>query len=215
MLVQVDTFKYLGLKLDSQLNCHAHCEYIRTKTFGKIRTLGQTRNFLDINTSLMLYRSLVLPLFEYCDHIFDCLSQKDSLMIERLQNACLLNILGINRSISATENRTELKQDSLALRREMDTANEIYKIVNNISPPEISLLFSKEDGGDACTLWSHTREDLVIPRCNLECGKWNFRYRGAINWNSIPVHIRKQNTLKAFKVDILPHLRNKHSTAHQ
>ncbi len=162
----------------------------------------------------MLYHSLVLPLFEYCDHIFDCLTQKDSLMIERLQNTCLRNILGNNKSSSATENRTELKQDSLALRRDMHTANEMYKIVHKIAPVEISRLFTSDDRENAYALTRHTRNELIVPRCNLECGKRNFRYRGATNWNSIPIDIRSQSTLKAFKVNILPHLRNKHHMAH-
>ena len=210
-LEQVDSFIYLGVKLDPQLNFHMHCEYIRSKTFGKIRTLGQTRNFLDINTSLMLYRSLVLPLFEYCDHIFNCISQKDSLMLEKLQNTCLRNILGRPKSSSATEMRAELKQDSLALHREFHTANEMYKIVNNMAPDEICSLFTVNNIEHNFTLRSATRNDLVVPRCKLECGKRNFRHRGAIIWNSIPLPLHNEQTLKAFKKVVLAYLRSKYN----
>ena len=109
-LERVHSYKYLGVKLDPNLNFSTHCEYVRSKAFGKIRTLGQTRQFLDTNTSLMLYKTLVLPIFEYADFIYDYLSKKDSMMIERLQSTSLQCIMGYDRLDSATQMRTELHQ---------------------------------------------------------------------------------------------------------
>ena len=89
----------------------------------------------------MLYHTLVLPIFEYCDFIFNCLSQKNCIMLERLQNTCLRNIIGYDRLGSATRMRAELEQDSLSLRCCAHSLNEMYKILNDIAPTTLQDLF--------------------------------------------------------------------------
>ena len=155
----------------------------------------------------MLYKSLVLPIFEYCDFIFDCLNQQDATLLECLQNASFRNISGFYRMTTGTAMRTELNQDSLSLRREHHTLNEMYKIVHKMSPDKICSLFSFSFN-DIRTLGSETRQDLNVPRCKLECGKSNFVYRGSIKWNRLPIGLRNANSLKAFKKTALEHLRS-------
>ena len=161
----------------------------------------------------MLYHSLVLPLLEYCDHIYDCLSQKDSLMLECLQNATSWNILEYDRMSSATQMRTELNQDALTLCRERHTLNEMYKIVNKMLPPEICSLFTFNTYENR-TLRSETRQDLAVPCCKLECGKRNFVYRGSTKWNKLPINLKRANTLKAFKKASIEDLRSLSISVH-
>ena len=73
----VKQVKYLGVILVPHLTFHAHCDYIKLKTLGKIGALGRIRSIVDHKTSLMLYKTLVLPLFDYCDLVYNCLSRKD------------------------------------------------------------------------------------------------------------------------------------------
>ena len=145
-------------------------------------------------------------MFEYCDHIFDYLSQQDSVMLEHLQNASFRNILGYDRMTSASLMRTELNQDSLALRREQHTLNKMYKIVHKMSPNEICSVFSFSSN-ETRTLRSEMRKDLIVPRCKLECGKRNFVYRGSMKWNKLPICLRNASSLKAFKKAAVDYLR--------
>ena len=127
----------------------------------------------------MLYRAFVLPMFEYYDHIFDCLF--DSHKVERLQNSSLRHIIGYSKVTSATLMRTELNQDSLALRTEYHTLNKMYKIVNNMSPDTICSPINLNVTTNSVTLRCHTRHDLVILHCKLECSQNNFVYRGCLS----------------------------------
>ncbi len=61
----VNVYKYLGVKLDSRLSFAEHISYVQSKTIPKIRVLGGIRPLLDKETALMLYKTLVLPLFDY------------------------------------------------------------------------------------------------------------------------------------------------------
>ena len=51
-LERVETFKYLGAMLDPQLTFKAHCEYVKSKTLGKVRALGRIRNFVGHETAV-------------------------------------------------------------------------------------------------------------------------------------------------------------------
>ncbi len=123
---RVNTYKYLGVKLDQNLNFSTHVESIRAKTIGKIRLLGKIAPILDQNTSLFLYRSLVLPIFDYVDYVWDCLSQQDALTLQKLQNMALKNILNVPRITPTEQIHTQLNQDMLQTRRQKHTAAFMY-----------------------------------------------------------------------------------------
>ena len=60
----VQSYKYLGVTLDSRLTFGKPMEAIRQKAFPKIRTLGCIRSFIDKETIVHLYKSLVLSQIE-------------------------------------------------------------------------------------------------------------------------------------------------------
>ena len=140
---RVNTYKYLGIKLDQTLNFSAHIEYIRSQTIGKIRLLGKIEPILDRNTSLYLYQSLVLPILDYADYVWDCLSQHDSLTIQKLQNMALKNILNVPRLTPTEQIHTHLKQDMLGTRRQKHTATFMYEVHHNMAPPQFNDMVTK------------------------------------------------------------------------
>ena len=66
---QRQTAKYLGMKLDQQLNFSDHANYVKSKIIGKIKLLGRVRHKLDQTTANMLYNTLILPNLDYCDYV--------------------------------------------------------------------------------------------------------------------------------------------------
>ena len=92
----VTKFKYLGVMLDSTLSFHEHVQYIQSKTLGKIKVLGRARSFLSEDLCLSLYRTLVLPLFDFNDYVYDCLTVNDSYTMQKLQNTALRSILRVD-----------------------------------------------------------------------------------------------------------------------
>ena len=86
---KVDEYKYLGMMLDARLRFDRHAKYVRSKIIPKMRTLGKIRNVVTKNTALYLFNSLIKPVFEYNDYIYDPLTQDDANSLEVLQNSCL------------------------------------------------------------------------------------------------------------------------------
>ena len=48
---------------------------------------------IDETTGLPLYKTIISPLFDYADVVFDCLSAQDSDRLQRMQNWALRIIL--------------------------------------------------------------------------------------------------------------------------
>ena len=69
VLEQVNVFKYLGF-IDNKLTFNDHIEYILKKSKQKVGFLWRVRKYLPRSIALTLYKSLVLPHFDYGDIIY-------------------------------------------------------------------------------------------------------------------------------------------------
>ncbi len=74
------------MKLDPYLDFNQHVEYVKRKTIGKVKLLGRLNNILMPDTMLMFYKTLILPIIDYGDIIYDGVSQKNAVALQRLQN---------------------------------------------------------------------------------------------------------------------------------
>ena len=54
-----------GVKLECNLNFEQHVKYIQNIITTKIRTLLHLRNFLPAKTSLLVYKTTILPHMDY------------------------------------------------------------------------------------------------------------------------------------------------------
>ena len=198
-LEKVDSYKYLGVVLDSQLSFSDHVTHIRNKTVAKIRVLGGVRGFMDQSTAHMLYKTLVQPLFDYNDYIFENLSYRDQYSLQKLQNTCFRNVLKTGWMTPSSQMHSELKQLKLSDRRFFHTCCEMYKAVNLETPPIIAHKFQR-----VCDIHDrHTRtvslNALYQPKVKLELCKNNFTYRGVMNWSSLPQYIKNAGNMACFK----------------
>ena len=82
----VDSLKYLGMILDSQLKYYIHAEYVRSKFVQRLKVLSCIRYQISEKTSVDLYKSLNLPRLEYADIIYDSLSIKSAANLQKIQN---------------------------------------------------------------------------------------------------------------------------------
>ena len=93
----VAQFKYLGVTQDQYLDFSVNVNQIQSKTLGKIQLLGKARSFVHHDTSIMLYETLILPLFDYCDYVYHCLTRRDCNTLKKMQNCRLRRILRCER----------------------------------------------------------------------------------------------------------------------
>ena len=82
MIKRVDRTKSLGLTIDDRLSWSNHVDEICRKVSSAIGALKPIRHFISANTALQIYNALILPHFDYCSPVWDCLSDK----LQKLQN---------------------------------------------------------------------------------------------------------------------------------
>ncbi len=73
-----------------------------------------------------MYKTLIMPIYDHCDIIYDCLTEKDTDILQKLRNgAC----------------RIVLKKKRRTLTIQMHTMEYMYRLVNKLVPEKISTLF--------------------------------------------------------------------------
>ena len=90
-IAYVNHFKYLGLYIDPKLNYDKHLTVLESKITKQIHLLSRCRRYLTTDQSIFLFKTLVLPIFDYVDVIYGS-GNKDNLdHLQVLQNNCLRN----------------------------------------------------------------------------------------------------------------------------
>ena len=123
----VATYKYLGVTLDSKLTFIKHIESIGQNVFLKIRTLDRISYFVNRETAIYLYKSLVLSQLEHADIIYDGLSQADSNYLQRLQNYGLQSILHCTPGIPTADLHELALKSQLNIHMNKHVCVQVYK----------------------------------------------------------------------------------------
>ena len=133
-----------------------HIDHIIKKAKQKIGCLWCVRIFLPQSSALLLYKSLVLPHFDYGDIIYCHTTQENLLCLQVMQNnAC--------RMILRTNKYSTLELNTLLERRLFHVSLTMFKIHKEIvvAPLLINVFVSLEDthGGQTRAVG---RNDLVV-----------------------------------------------------
>ena len=89
----VFTFKYLGVLLDKYLTFNDHIDFAVSKASMKLVILRKSREYLDRKTAVFLYKSLVLPLMDYCSLVYTNTNEANLNRLQLVQNAACRTIL--------------------------------------------------------------------------------------------------------------------------
>ena len=66
---RVAEFKYLGVMVDPRLTFSKHIQMVKNKTFYKIGVLGRIRPFMNATISLVLYKTQIVPSFDFSNYV--------------------------------------------------------------------------------------------------------------------------------------------------
>ena len=147
----------------------------------------------------MLYTTLILPIFDYGDIIYNCLSQQNAVMLQRLQDMSLRTILQTDKRASTVTIHENLDVLALESRRNMHSATQMYKINNGIAPEPVVKLFVRRDNINPRATRCTTQNRYDIPYCRLQMSRRDFVYRGINIWHGLPTAFQSIDTLKEFK----------------
>ena len=186
----VHQYKYLGVILDSHLTFNKHLNNIIKITAHKINLLAKIRQYLTEFASITIYKTMILPYFDYGDILFINSSKKQLNKLDHLQKRAIKICLKMGQNIPEEMLLRDAKVAKLDNRREAHLLNYMYKKKDCIELLDIKKINTR---ARAAPLFK-----TIIPKC--EKYKHSVFYHGAIKWNSLPVKIRNISTYNSFKL---------------
>ena len=173
--VQVEpTYKYLAFMLDSTLSFNHHVKMVANIVTYKSVLLSKVRKYLTEEVPLKIYKSMILPYFDYGDVIYGTASQEGLEKLQRLQSKCLKICKGYNVRFDTDELHTQTKTPLLGLRRETHLNNFMYGMLSNDD------FINRRD----IRTRTHPARLFKVKTPNLTAYKRSVEYAGYVQWNN-------------------------------
>ena len=195
---KVDHAKSLGLIIDNRRSWPNHVNELRKKVTSDIGALRRIRPLISQSTAVLVFNSLI-PHFDYCSLVWDCLSDQLSYKLQKLQNRAARVILKANYGTSSSLLLDILKWDKLVIRRKKHKAIMMFKSLNEQAPVYLQNLFHERSTDYDLRNSFHK---LTLPRPRTNYLKRSFSYSGALLWNSLPENVREIKSVRKFKEQI-------------
>ena len=143
LVSRVPSNKCLGLLLDEKLTFETHIDYICKKACAGIGALRRIKPFVPLCTLVTLYRSLIEPYFDYCSPLWDTCGKQLKDKLQKIQNRAGRVITGSSYDVRSVDVLNNLNWKTLETRRFHTKATLMYKILNDLSAPQLSNSFVK------------------------------------------------------------------------
>ena len=88
VLKVVSQFNYLGVVIDTDLTFKSHCNKVKSMSFSRYIQLCKIKKNIDENTALDIYKTMILPVFDYCDYVVESGPVTAVRRLQTTQNKC-------------------------------------------------------------------------------------------------------------------------------
>ena len=197
VLAEVDSAKYLGVTISSELSWSPHVSSIVGKANSTLGFLRRNLRRCPAKLKETAYISLVRSTLEYAATIWDPHKDGDINKIERIQRRAARFVCSdYSRYSSVTAMLTELGWKNLADRRRDLRLALLFKVIHKeVAVPVKSLELTKKD---TITRKNHDQEYQVTFANTTELQSF-FSIRTVLDWNSLSVAVVESSDVDAFK----------------
>ena len=205
IIERVDEFKYLGVKLDSNLSWSAHVDYLCKNVSKRTGIIKRMKYFLPHQTIVMLSNALVIPHFDYGSTVWSNFSAEFQNKVQVLHNSLARIILSADIRTPINEMMETLQWVKLDKRWHEQLLLIVFKCLRNMSPSYLSSQFEFVHDNHSHLTRNHTSNTLVVPKFTSNSGLRTFHVRAAYAWNNLPSNVRSEllnMTVRQFKSQI-------------
>ena len=186
---QVPSYKYLGVTLDTSLTFKLQIQQTINKVSHKLYIISKIRQFLTVKSAILIYKTMILPYFDYGDIIYMFSNKSELNKLERLQERCI-NICTRTYGRDNIDNiRATHKLPTLEKRRTCHINNFMYNRNINI----------EEQNENNIQTRSKSSKKFIINKPNIEAYKRSIVYSGASKWNALKTETKNIGIYEAFK----------------
>jgi len=186
--------KDLGVTFDMNLNFDVHIQNAINKANMMLGIIRRTFVYMDEESFLLLFKSLVRPHLEYGNIIWCPFLKRQSAAIERVQRRAT-KLLPNLKELSYPERLTALRLPSLKARRVRGDLIQTFKIFNQIDNVDINNFFVINPNDKT----RNSVDKIFIQHSRTNTRKFCFSNRVAPLWNKLPKDVKLAPNLNKFK----------------
>ena len=186
--------KILGVFIDNDLTWTDHVNFVKKRTFNVTRQLHRVNFFLPLKNRLMLYNTLLAPLFNYADIIWGGCTKKAAKSLQLVQNFAVRSITGNKKRDSATASLKKVKLLNLETRRLIHETVFLHKALLGQNSKNVCELIQKYLPKSSTR--HSTSKNLNNPTHNYAKFEKSPLYRCIKSWNSTPNNLPKDDVVK-------------------
>ena len=191
----VDSYKYLGLILDSRLSFQKHIYHISVNVNYKLRKLKEIRHYINNPTAVTIFKSLIKPHLDYCDIIWDAAWPSGEINLQSIQEKALSIAYQGENDINKINKVT--KTLPVRIRTEMHLAQHMYNIIKLPSPSFLTTTI--EYASHSYETRTREQKNLKLKKLRTESLLKTVYYRAGLARNTVPGELRLCTSKLQFK----------------
>ena len=184
--------KNLGVFMDPELDWHHHILNIIKKTFFSLHSLQRFKNLFPPKVKQNLVQSLIMPIIDYGDVVYNNCSDSDARRLQYAQNCCVRFIFNLRRRDHITPFYKQLQWLKLRERRLLNSLMIVCKTLSTGRPEYLVdhfVALRSERNGILLNIIKH--------KTAIYGG--SFMVAACRNWNLLDSDIRALKGAKQFK----------------
>ena len=200
IIERTENHVHLGLALDSRLEWKSHVSKIQSRIAKTINSLKRIRWIVPRSTLEKLYKSLVRPVIDYGDIIYNNMNESLSKRLESIQREAGIVCSGAIRFTNHQKLLQELGWEPLSLRRQHHQLTMLYKMINGLTPEYLKVLVPHVVSTRRSGLRNSAH--LIVPFARTTRFKNFFSVCVISLWNNLPDVAKSQRTYASFKLHL-------------
>ena len=186
---RVTSYKYLGVTLDATLNYNNHLNNCLSLASHNIFLLSKIRKYITFEAATRIYKTMILPIVEYVDILYDGSNLYLLNKLQTLQNRGLRIVYNMQFHVPVISLHEMCDIAKLTWRRNMHLLLYMYKQKNNMNIVNSRLINTR----------LHDALVFANNKPNIEKYKNNVLYKGPVLWNSRSVRDRNIESYEILK----------------
>lgn len=201
-----ETVKNLGLTLNQYLTFDQNTSMVVRKVFVALNRVVHLRNELPLDVKVDIFKSLLMPLFDYCDIIYHGYdlhgTRNDMNRLHRAQNACIRFVHNVPLRESVSRYRNRLNTLTLDRQRQLHVGVFIYKLLAHMLPGYLDAVVQIKTNSRSMS----GQNSAVVNKVLTTRDQVSLGHSGSRMWNAIPLSIRNAVNSKSFAARYREHL---------
>lgn len=195
-----DSYKYLGVYFDKDLNWQCHIDYITNKITKSCGALAKVRHCIDTNTLVNVYHALVNSYIRYGMCVWGGASQNILKPLKTVVNKAVRIIsFAPFGNLDLKPAYQHLKLLSVENTYKFEIAKFTYKSKHNLLPMSIGNLFDLSSEHLNHNYFVRNRQRPIRVLCKSKTGEKSVQYKSFHLWNSLPSEIKDSESFNIFK----------------